>query len=277
MPPLAIALALTSALIHATWNTLLKSGQDRIADMALVSAGSAAFGAVLIAIAGLPAAAAWPWLVISGLVHVLYWTCVVKGYDAGDLSHVYTLSRGGAPILVALGGTIAAHEVPAPAEALGIALVSGGVLSVGFSANAPLRASLWAALTACTIASYSLADALGARASHNPTAYVGWMALFTGLPVGLFSVFRRGPLALARAVRKDWLRGTIAGALSAGGFGIVLYAQTFAPIAQVTALRETSVVLAALMAWLLLHERLGARRWIGAGIVAAGAALIALR
>src|SRR5215468_7315968 len=114
MPLVAIAAALASALIHASWNALLKSGRDRLADAALTSIGGVLFGAGLIVIAGWPAKAAWPFLTISAIVSCFYWTCVIKGYDAGDLSHIYTLSRGSAPLLVAAGAALAAHEVPAP-------------------------------------------------------------------------------------------------------------------------------------------------------------------
>lgn len=274
MSAIAIAAALTSALIHASWNALLKGGTDRLKDSFLVAIGCAVFGLALIAFNGLPAPAAWPFLAVSMAVHALYWLTVVKGYDAGDLSHVYTLSRGGAPVLVAIGAALAAHEIPSPGDAGGILLVSVGVLAVGFSPQAPLRATLWALATACCIASYSLVDALGARASGDALAYIGWSNLFTGLPLGLFCLFRRGPVRMLSDARNGPWRGLIAGAVSSAGFGLVLWAQTFAPIAQVTALRETSVVFAAFLSWLVLKERMGARRWAGAVIVAAGAVLI---
>ncbi|MBI1188479.1 MAG: EamA family transporter [Alphaproteobacteria bacterium] len=273
MPPLAIALALSSAFIHASWNALLKGGRDRLADSFLVALGCAGVGLVLIAFTGPPNAAAWPYLIASLIIHAVYWLCVIKGYDAGDLSHVYTLSRGLAPAIVAVGAAFAVHEIPALGDAIGIALVCAGVLCVGVSAHAPLRASLWGGLTALAIAAYSLVDALGARAAQDALTYIGWVSLFTGLPLGVFAFARRGPRILID-VRRDLFRGLFAGIVSSLGFGLVLYAQTFAPIAQVTALRETSILFAALIAWLFLKEPMGPRRWIGAGIVAAGAMLI---
>lgn len=275
MPVAAVFAALISAFIHASWNALLKGGRDRLADSFLASIGGALFGGALVLFAGLPANDAWPFLIASMAVHCAYWTCLIKGYDAGDLSHVYTLSRGSAPVLVAVGAAVAAGEIPSPGDALGIALVSGGVLSVGASPRAPLPATLWALATGACIASYSLIDALGARASGDAFAYVGWGSILMFAPLALFVIGRRGP-RLFSDVRRDPWRGLTAGAVSSAGFGIVLWAQTFAPIAQVTALRETSVVFAALLSWLALKERMGARRWIGAGIVAAGAVLIGL-
>ena len=274
MPFLAIAAALVSALIHASWNAALKGGRDRLADLFLIALGSGVFGAAIIVASGAPAREAWPYLALSCVVHAAYWTCLARGYAAGDMSHVYTLARGLAPLLVTVGGLSLAHEALTQAEMAGVALISLGVLSVGVSPRAPLGATLWALATALTIAAYSLTDALGARANGDALNYVGWMSLGTAVPLASFALARRGLHGLIAATRGDLARGIGVGALSSAGFGIVIWAQTFAPIAQVTALRETSVVFGALIAWLFLKERLGARRWIGACIVAAGALLI---
>ncbi len=274
MPVAAIIAALISALIHASWNALLKSGADRLADSALVSVGWLAMAAALIAWFGPPPAAAWPYLLLSCVVHSCYWFALTKGYDTGDLSHVYTLSRGLAPVVAALLAFLIAHETPTPLALGGIALVSAGVLTIGASPNAPLNATLWALLTAATIGGYTLFDALGARVTGNAAQYLGWSLLVSAAPILLFALARRGPAGLARAFRVDWKRGLTAGFVSGAGYGIVLFAQTLAPVAQVTALRETSVVFAALIAWMFLREELGLRRWLGAAIVAGGAVLI---
>lgn len=274
MPPAAIAAALLSALIHASWNALLKSGADRLVDSALVGVGWMVLAAGLIAFYGLPPPQAWPILFISGAVHALYWGALTRGYEAGDLSHVYTLSRGLAPAVAALLAFIVIGETPAPLALAGVALVCAGVLTVGASRAAPLNATLWALVTAASIGAYSLCDAMGARIVGDAAHYLGWNMLLSGLPIFAFAVLRRGPARLLRAARADWKRGLAAGLVSGVGYGIVLFAQTLAPVAQVTALRETSVVFGALIAWLFLKETLGPRRWAGAAIVAAGAALI---
>ncbi len=275
MPLAAIAAALTSALIHASWNALLKSGRDRLLDSALVAVGWMALAAALIAYFGLPPQAAWAPMLASGAVHALYWGALTKGYESGDLSHVYTLSRGLAPAVAALLAFLIVRETPSALALAGIALVCGGVLIVGVSPNAPLKATLWALLTATTIGAYTLFDALGARITGNAAHYLGWSLLVSGAPIFVFALARRGPAALVRDARTNWRRGLAAGLVSGVGYGIVLYAQTLAPVAQVTALRETSVVFGALIAWALLHERLGPRRWAGAALVALGAGLIA--
>lgn len=275
MPPLAIAAALCSALIHASWNAALKGGRDRVTDSFLVAVGGFLTGAVLIAWLGLPPREAWGFLALSVAIHLCYWVALFKGYDSGDLSHVYTLSRGTAPLLVAIGAALTANEVPPPIKVAGIGLVSAGVMLVGASPNAPLRATLWALAIGLCISGYSLVDALGARAGGNAVQYLGWTTGLMSIPMIGFAVLRRGPKRLfADAAVAPW-RGIAIGVISFAGYGLVLWAQTFAPIAQVTALRETSVVFGALIAFLFLRERLGARRWIGAVVVAAGAGLIA--
>ena len=276
MPPEVIAAAFVSALIHASWNALVKAGEDRLASTFLVGVGSILFGLVMVAFTGPPPLHAWPYLLGSVIIHGCYWAALIRGYRLGDLSHVYTLSRGLAPLLVAVGASLTAREIPAPQEAAGIAFVSLGVISVGASPGAPWRTSLWALLIACLIGSYSLVDALGARVSGDAPRYIAWMTFGFSAPLTLFALLRRGPRAMWISVQPQWRIGLLAGVMSSAGFGIVIWAQTRAPIAQVTALRETSVVFAALIAWALLKERLGPRRWIGALLVAAGAVTIAL-
>ena len=276
MPPLAIAAALFSAIIHASWNAALKGSHgDRIVDAFLIAVGGMGTALVLLLFMGAPAAASWPYLAGSVAIHLVYWTLLLKSYDLGDLSHVYTLSRGSAPLLVTLGAIVAAHETPTPIKAAGMVLVSIGVLFVGFSPNAPLRASLWALVLGVSIAGYSLNDALGARLSGNAALYVGFTSGLMGMPMIAFCLWRRGAKQLLTDLMIAPLRGIGIGVLSFAGYGLVLWAQTFAPIAQVTALRETSVVWGALIAFFVLREDMGPRRWLGAIIVAAGASLIA--
>jgi drug/metabolite transporter (DMT)-like permease len=275
MPPLAIAAALTSALIHASWNAALKGGRgDRIADAFLIAIGGLLTWGVVALFFPPPAAESWPYLLASVLIHLVYWYALFSAYDAGDMSHIYTLSRGSAPLLVAIGAAFVAHEIPPPLKMLGIALVSVGVLLVGVSPRAPLKATLWALGIGLCIASYSLIDALGARASGNALVYVAWTSGIMGVPMIAFAFWRRRKQLWKDAAIQP-IRGLAIGVISFLGYGLVLWAQTFAPIAQVTALRETSVVFGALIAFVFLREHLGARRWFGALVVAAGAGLIA--
>lgn len=275
MPPLAIAAALSSALIHASWNAVLKRGTDRVTDSFLIAVGGLGAGLIIILTLGALPEAAWPYLALTVCIHLAYWFCLFKGYDAGDMSHVYTLSRGMAPILVAIGAALTASEIPPPIKMLGIVLVSVGVFAVGASPHAPLRATLWAGAIGLCIASYSLVDALGARAAGNAVVFLGWSMALMSVPMAAFAFWRRGAKRLLADASVAPLRGIGVGVISFAGYGLVLWAQTFAPIAQVTALRETSVVFGALIAFIFLREKLGARRWLGALIVALGAGLIA--
>lgn len=274
MPPLAIVAALSSALIHASWNAALKGGRDRVTDAFLIAVGGIITWGVVAAIWGAPSPEAWPYLAASVLIHLVYWFALFSAYDLGDMSHVYTLSRGSAPLLVALGAAATVQEIPPPLKVAGIVLVSLGVLGVGASPRAPLKATLWALGIGVCIASYSLVDALGARAGGDALVYVAWTSGIMGLPMIAFAYWRKGGRLIADARVAPW-RGIGIGVISFLGYGLVLWAQTIAPIAQVTALRETSVVFGALIAFLFLRERLGLRRWLGAAIVAAGAGLIA--
>ena len=276
MPPLAIAAALGSALIHASWNAALKGGRDRVADAFLIGVAGMLTWAVVATVYGAPAPAAWPYLAASVAIHLVYWYALFRAYDAGDLSHIYTLSRGSAPLLVAVGAALTAGETPPPVKMAGVALVSAGVLCVGASARASIAATLWALGIGVCIASYSLIDALGARAGADALVYIAWTSGLMGVPMIAYALWRkRGAGELLRAAAVAPWRGIGIGVISFAGYGLVLWAQTFAPIAQVTALRETSVVFAALIAFLFLRERLGLRRWLGAAIVALGAGLIA--
>ena len=274
MPPLAVVAALSSAFIHASWNAALKGGGDRVVDAFLIAVGGIIIWLFVWSIWGVPHAGAWPYLLASVLIHLVYWFALFNAYDAGDMSHIYTLSRGSAPLLVAIGAALMAHEIPPPVKLAGIALISAGVLCVGFSPRAPLKATLWALTIGVCIGAYSLIDALGARQSGNALVYVSWTSGIMGVPMIAAAYWRKGASLTPEAFTAPW-RGLAIGIISFLGYGLVLWAQTFAPIAQTTALRETSVVFGALIAFLVLHERLGLRRWIGAIIIAAGAGLIA--
>jgi drug/metabolite transporter (DMT)-like permease len=274
MPPEAIAAALLSALIHAAWNAALKAGKDRLIDVGVMGLGGIAFGLAMLAWRGVPDAAAWPYLAASSVVHVLYWVALNRGYAAGDMSHVYTIARGIAPALVGLGAAVIAREWPSGMAAAGIVLVSGGIAAIGLSPRASISATTWAAATGVSIATYSLIDALGARASGDAMAYIGISSLGTFVPIALYCFLRRSADSVRANMSGRWLQVLAAGALSNAGFGLALWAQTIAPIAYVTALRETSVVFGTAIAAWLLREAVTPRRWLGAAVVALGAGLI---
>lgn len=279
IPASAFAATLLSALLHAGWNLFLKGSagdgqRDRMVDLAVLGLGGSVFGVVLIALFGAPVAGAWPFILASSAIHLVYWSALTRGYAAGDMSHVYTIARGIAPALVTVGAVVAAGEVPGLVPGLGVVAISAGVMLVGVNRAAPLPATLWALLTGCAIAGYSLVDALGVRVNGDVFSYKGWGAVFTFLPISLIVIAQRGPAAFAAAAAGRWGRGMAAGAISSAGFMLVLWAQLHAPIGPITALRETSVLFGAALAALLLKETVTGRRWAGAAVVCAGAMLI---
>jgi drug/metabolite transporter (DMT)-like permease len=236
--------------------------------------GGVLFGLVLLIAIGSPIAAAWPYIAASSIIHLVYWTALYRGYSTGDMSHVYTIARGSAPMLVTVAAIPFAQEVPTPQAAVGIALISLGVFAIGVSPKAPVKATGWAALTGISIAAYSLIDALGVRIAGDVLAYKSWGMIGTFLPILFFVLVRRTPAGFLEAGQGRWARGLFAGVISSAGFAIVLWAQMRAPIGPVTALRELSVAFGAAIAAVVLKEMVTPRRWTGAIMVAAGAMLI---
>lgn len=276
--PLEVTVAvLGAALAHATWNAMLKSSRDVLFDMTLVVFAAGLVTAPFVLVVELPAPAAWPYIFASMLLHIAYYVALVGAYRAGDLSHGYPIMRGIAPLIVSLCALAWLGEAPAPSVWLGVLLICGGVLSLGFVGFhwRQSRVALgWALANACIIASYTLVDAAGVRVAGRAESYVVWLFTLDALPFTLLVFFWKKD-QLVQYARRFWLRGLAGGALSAAAYGIVLWAMTRAPVAAVAALRETSVIFAALIgAWLLKEGHL-TRRIAGAATVAAG--VIALK
>jgi len=275
MSPLVTALVLGSALLHASWNAIVKSGRDVMLDTALVAAGAGILALPLMAYLPLPAGASWPYLGASATIHIAYFSTLVAAYRLGDLGHAYPLMRGTAPLLVALFGIVLLDEHPSTAIWLGILLISAGILSLGLlqRSRAHRGATLWALANAAIIASYTLVDGTGARLSGGPASYVAWLFWLQGLLFVSLIVALRRRAVLAHAAR-NWRRGFGGGLCLISAYGIVLWAMTQAPVAAVAALRETSVIFAALLGSLFLKEAFGRQRLIAACTVALGVAAL---
>lgn len=277
---LGVTLAVLGAgVLHAGWNALLKAspGRDALLDTATVVAGSSVCGLAVVPFVSLPASAAWPYMAASAVIHFGYYLTLAQAYRTGDLSFAYPLMRGTAPLIVALLGIAFLRELPSAAMAVGILLISLGIVSIAFVQHRkhPPSAAYWAFTNAALIAAYTLVDATGARASGNAVSYVSWLIFLEGLPFLLWVRARRGQSAM-RYVRGSATRGLFGGACSLAAYGIVLWAMTRAPVAAVAALRETSVVFAALMGTLWLKESFGLPRLAGAVSVALGIAALKL-
>ncbi len=273
---------LGGALLHASWNALVKSSQDKALDNALlhVLAGLIALPALLLT--GLPAPASWPWVLASALIHVGYHLALAGAYRHGDLGLTYPIMRGVAPLLVALASGSLLQESPTPLAWLGIGGIALGVSLVGLAqpgaALGHRTAVAFALANAVIIASYTLVDSRGVRLSGNPIAYVLLFYVLNALPYPLLLWLRRGTAGRAAILaysRRRWPLALLGGAASLGSYGLALWAMTRAPVASVAALRETSVVFAAVLGVWLLGERFGARRLLGTGLLVAG--VMALR
>ena len=264
---------LGAALLHAAWNALLKSGRDLLLDTALVAFAGTLLGLLLALAVPPPEPAAWPYIATSAVVHVGYYTALVGAYRAGDLSHGYPIMRGVAPLLVAAVSWLWLGEALSATAWTGVLLICGGVLSLGMAGGgANRRATAWALACAAIIAVYTLADGAGVRVSGGADRYVVWLFIFQGIPFTVAVLaLKRGAL-LAHA-RRHWPRALGGALLSGISYGIALWAMTRAPVAIIAALRETSVIFAALMgAWLLkeghLKERLAGAAAVLAGLIA---------
>jgi drug/metabolite transporter (DMT)-like permease len=271
---LGVTLAvLGAALLHAAWNALLKSGRDPLLDTALVAFAGSMLALPLAFLVAPPEPAAWPYIAASAIVHLGYYTALAGAYQAGDLSHGYPIMRGVAPLLVAAASWLWFGETLSPAAWAGVLLICGGVLSLGMAGGgASRKATAWALLNALIIALYTLADGAGVRVSGGADRYVVWLFIFQGIPFTLaVALLTRG--ALLRHAAAHWRRGFAGALLSGLSYGIALWAMTRAPVAIIAALRETSVIFAALIgAWLLkeghLKERLAGAAAVLAGLIA---------
>lgn len=277
MPADVMLVVLLSAVLHAGWNALVKSGTDPVVDTVLVAMGAAAVGAALVTVLPLPAAASWPFLAGSVLIHQVYYGLLALAYRGGDLSLAYPVMRGTAPAITAVVAAAVLGEHPTPGGWAGMLLVSAGVLMLAAGASRTgkigIRPVQYALLNAGVIVAYSLVDAVGVRRSGNALSYTAWLLFATGALFGALYAVRRGP-ALFGHLSRNIARGLAGGVCTLGAYSLVLWAMTRAPVAPVAALRETSIVFGALLAAGLLKERLGPVRTASILAVALGAVLI---
>ncbi len=273
---LGVTLAvLGAALLHASWNAIIKSGRDPVLDTALVALGGTVLALPLLLLFAPPEPASWPYIAASVSIHIGYYATLAGAYRTGDLSHGYPIMRGTAPLLVAAAGWLCFGEALSPAAWAGVLLICGGVLSLGFAGSgASGRTTAWALANAAIIAAYTLVDGTGVRASGGAERYIVWLFFFMGLPFALIVLaLKRG--AFLRHAAQHWARGLAGAVLSGLSYGIALWAMTRAPVATIAALRETSVIFAALIgAWILKEGHIGPRLG-GAAVVLAG--VIALK
>ncbi|WP_432058811.1 EamA family transporter [Streptomyces sp. bgisy022] len=277
MTPLVAAAVLVAAVTHAGWNAIAHRITDKLVGFALISGGGLLIGLALLPFVPVPAAAAWPWLLGSAVLHIVYYALLMKSFELGDFGQAYPLARGSAPLVVTVLAALFAHEVPDGWAAAGIALSCAGLTGValwGLRGHTPDRAAIGAALaTGLAIALYTVVDGLGVRASGSSLGYVTWLMTVQGAVIPAYALWRwRG--STAARLRPHAALGLLGAAMSVTAYGLVLWAQTRAPLAPVAALRESSILAGAAIAAVVFKERFGAPRIAAAALVVAGIGLM---
>ncbi len=278
MTPFVLLAVLGAALLHAGWNALIKTGVSKQTSMLILTLGHAAIGALVVATRPVPAPQVWPWLIGSGAIHMAYQLFLAYAYEQGDLSRVYPIARGAAPMLVTLVGVFLLADVVTPVEYAGIFVLGLGIVAMSLGAlqrGESRRLVPYALGSAVATAGYSLVDGTGARISGDPATYVGWLLILSAVfytPV----VIRLKGSHILRADRRTWGMGLIAAAASYAAYAVVVWAMTQAPIALVTALRETSILFAVLIGWLAFGDRMDRTKAVAAGLIVSGVILTRL-
>jgi drug/metabolite transporter (DMT)-like permease len=277
LSPLSILLVLSAALLHAGWNALLRGGADRLKSMLIMSITLGFTGFLMMSVAGVPWLAAG-YVVASGVIHLCYNALLVRMYRSGDLGETYPVARGTSPALIALGGSVLAGEWMGPLGILGIGLVCSGIfmLATARAKDGHPRLHLtdlpYALATGVSIAAYSVVDGLGVRASGNWIAYTGGIFVFF-LAMPLWVLMRRGRSAFTMPL-PEIAKAASGGLISLAAYGVIIWAMQNNPMGAVSALRETSVVFAALLGAVFLGERLTGLRLAACCIIALGAACV---
>jgi len=269
-----ILIVLLAAILHASWNALLRGGSDRLWSMTIMCIAIALACALMVPFVPVPAEASWGCVALSALLHTGYNLFLVRTYRHGDLGQTYPIARGASPLLVSLGAAIFARELPDALSLTGVLLVSGGIVALAFQGRTIGRQTLLFALgTGCFIGAYSVTDGVGARLSGSPVGYTIWMCPLWGLLAPATYIMLRDVGSLVRG-RREMLVAAGGGLASLLAYGIVIWAMARGAMGPVSALRETSVVFAALIGRIFLRERLSRYRIMGCLVVAVGAVLI---
>jgi drug/metabolite transporter (DMT)-like permease len=274
MPASSLIAVLAAALLHASWNLMLKSSSERLVTGAsqLALAGLASLPVLIWR--GFPAPAL-PYLLASGVVQVGYVYALATAYDRADLSFVYPIARGSAPVLIALGAFFGLSDSVQGLGWVALVLICGGVLIIGL-ASPSRRGAEWSLITGTLIAAYVTIDGAGVRQTDDTVAYVAALTLITTVMLVPLTLVLRGRQIVKTVVKAEWRSQLLAGAASMASYGLLLYASRSAPLSLVSAARESGVLFATFLGWWFLDERVTRSRWIAALLIATGVALLAL-
>lgn len=267
------AFVLLAALLHAGWNALVKIQGDRLVVMASITLFGSVFSFFFVPFAAFPDSPSWPWLGAAIILHTAYHLFLPKAYDYGDLGQVYPIARGSAPLLVAMGAFVFAGEHLSWLGMVGVLCLASGVMALAFERETGLlnrpKAISYALMTGVMIASYTVVDGIGVREAGTVLGFAVWLTLGDGLLTFLIVYFWKGREALV-AVRRNLRVGFIGGTMQVAAYWIIIWALASTPMASVSALRETSVLFAAIISTFLLREGFGVWRFISASLVTLG-------
>jgi drug/metabolite transporter (DMT)-like permease len=267
-----------AAVLHAGWNALIKTGVNKQTSMLVMTVCQAGIGAAIVVFRPWPVTEAWPWLLGSGLIHMFYQLFLAYAYEQGDLSRVYPLARGSAPLIVLLVSAAFLSDTISAMEYVGVAVLGLGIVMMArgaFTSGESRRLIPFALGSACATAGYTLVDGVGARISGDPFTFVSWlliMAAVTYVPAVLALKGRSVAIAPVRV----WCLGAAAAAASFAAYAIAVWAMTVAPLALVAALRETSILFAVLIGWAFFGDRMDRGKVMAAGLIVFGVVLTRL-
>jgi drug/metabolite transporter (DMT)-like permease len=292
------AAVLGSAVLHASWNALVKGVKDHLVGFVALNLGAGAVCMLVAPFVTAPARRAWPYLAVSVVIHVGYQALLLQSYRVGDFNQVYPIARGTAPLLVALLAVPLADERLGAIQLAGVAAIGGGLISLAhvrdwlragpaagsasrlrarpgaaFGLRGPPPALAFAFATGLLITAYSVVDGLGVRRAESTLGYAAWLVLIESVSIPSFALLRERA-RVRQAWRSTWRLAGLGGVLSVTAYAIVLWAQTRGALAAVTALRETGVIVAAIIGTVVFHEHFGRRRLVAAVLVASGVVLL---
>ena len=267
------SLVLLAAALHAIWNAVIKGTGDKTIAIGLVALGHMVLGLIGAAILPLPDIKVIPFIIASTLIHWGYYYGLTTAYKFGDLSLIYPIARGISPVIVTFFAFFWIDERLSWVEMGGVLLISSGILFLGLrslSNEKSIPALVFALTTGILIAAYSLTDGFGVRLTENPLSYIAWLFIAEGFVV--FYIFGRFKVRLLTSSFSEIMLGFFAGVISTIAYGLALYAKSLAPLGIVTALRETSVIIATLIGVLWFKEkpigyRIGAASIVFCGII----------
>lgn len=270
-------MVLGAAFLHAAWNALVKVNTDRLIMVAIMMISQAGIATLALPFVAIPTPEAWPFIWVSTVLHTAYFSFLILAYRYGDLSHVYPIARGVAPLIVAVVSIVIVGEVLSRQATLAVVLIALGIMSLtltrGASGLRAPQAILYALGTGVFIAGYTVIDGLGARRADSAHSYIFWLNIFDGIPITLLALYLRRKQFFTE-VQRTWKPAMLAGIVSLLAYWIVIWATTLAPLAMVSAVRETSMVFAVLFGVLFLKERLNLARLISTSITLFGAVLL---